>query len=391
MSAAIHYAVKAKLIRRKKDDGELDFLEVDKDFFNENPILAREAAFKFYQNYIDVLLESKGLRYESDKQAREALETFHDPKTSTRITIMGKSFDYPDSFGNGIGVFIVVDVPSESKEHDLTYADNLALIHGIGFLEDSDSPESILTGLEHEIFYYNLHGYNKEDCESTITFCNPYEWLEGYREDEPGTYTILKTPFDWTGMDEPYWWGECEAEEEKVEPYQSQTYEEIIADGETDQVEFKPALLYNFKTKNAGIGVKGIIAKSICGFLNAKGGLLFIGISDKGKPQGLSYDFSLAEDENSKDYFRLQFDDTIKQFLPISIKDKISGEFITVDGIEVFVIIVFPSKRGPVFMNGQHGKEFWVRWTASTRQYTDIEEITSYCLEHWNKKDKNNE
>jgi hypothetical protein len=389
MKAAIHYAVKAKLIRRKKENGELDFLEVDKEFFNENPILAREAAFKYYQNYIDVLLEAKGLRYESDIQAKAALETYHDPKTSTRITIRGKSFDYPDSVGNGIGVFLVVDVPAESIEHDLTYSDNTALIHGIGFLEDSDRPESVLSGLEHEIFYYNHNRYSKEDYETTITFCNSDEWLEGYREDEPGTYTILKTPFDWTGMDKPYWWGETESEKETTS--QSRSFEEIIGDGETEQVEFKPALLYNFNTNNAGIGVKGIIAKTICGFLNARGGLLFIGIKDNGEPQGLDYDFSLAKDKNPKDFFRLEFDDTIKQFLPLSIKDKISGEFIFVKGIEVFVIIVFPSTRGPVFLKGQNGKEFHVRWTASTRQYTDIEEITNYCLEHWNKNDDKNE
>jgi hypothetical protein len=389
MGAAIHYAVKAKLIRKRKENGEFDFLEVHEEFFNDNPILAREAAFKYYQNYIDVLLEARGLRYDSDKQARDVLESFHDPKTTTRVDVNGKHFDLQDSLGNGIGVFLIIDVPID----EIVYTGNTELIHGIGnLLGGSDSPESLLLGLDREIFYYGHHNYHTNESEITVVFCDSDEWLEGHREDEPGTYLILKTPYDWSGMDKPYWWGEpteerIEDQKQKQPTAKSRSYEEIIDGGENNTTEFKPALLYNFKTQQAGIGVKGIIAKSICGFLNARGGFLFIGVSDNGKPQGLSYDFSLAGDKNPKDFFRLEFDDLIKQFLPMAVKDNIYGEFVTVDGIEVFVAFVFPSKSIPVFMKGQHGKEFWVRWTASTRQYVDIEEIANYCLEHWNKKD----
>lgn len=386
MGAAIHYAVRAKLIRKRKEDGEFDFLEVHEEFFNDNPILAREAAFKYYQNYIDVLLEAKGLRYESDKQAREALESFHDPGTSTKVDFMGISAVIPDFIGNGIGVFLIIDEPLD----EIGYSDNTSLIHGIGnLLDGSDSPESMLFGLEREIYYYGLLNYHTYNNEITIVFCDSNEWQEGYRDDEPGTYIILKTPFDWTDMDKPYWWGEKEAEEKQQQPIKSRSYEEIIAGGENNTTEFKPALLYNFKTQSGGIGVKGIIAKSICGFLNARGGFLFIGVSDNGKPQGLEYDYSLAGDKNHRDFFRLEFDDLIKQFLPMSVKENIYGEFITVNEVEVFVVLVFPSKSGPVFMKGQFGKEFWVRWTASTRQYVDVEEIAKYCVEHWGKKTKN--
>ena len=95
-------------------------------------------------------------------------------------------------------------------------------------------------------------------------------------------------------------------------------------------------------------------------------------MNDDGTPQGLHHDFSLAGDKAPRDFFRLEFDDTKKQFMPQSIAN-ISGQFITIDDIEIFVVIVFPSKTNPVFMKGQHGKEFWVRWTASTRQIVDVE------------------
>ena len=50
------------------------------------------------------------------------------------------------------------------------------------------------------------------------------------------------------------------------------------------------------------------------------------------------------------------------------------------------VVTLFPSKSKPIFITGQYEKEFYVRWTASTKQYVDIEEIVNYCLEHWNRK-----
>ena len=61
MKSAFHYTIKAKLIRFIKD-GVIDFIEFNESFENENPILAREQAFKIYQNRIDVLLQGKELR-----------------------------------------------------------------------------------------------------------------------------------------------------------------------------------------------------------------------------------------------------------------------------------------------------------------------------------------
>lgn len=389
MKSAIHYAFKAKLIRKKKENGEYDFLEIHEEFFNDNPILSREAAFKYYQNYIDVLLEAKGLHYESDRQAREAIESYYNPKTVTKVEISGQTFEVQNSLGNGIGVFLVVD--EIFKTHP--YAGNIDMIHGIGnLIEGSYSPESLMSGLEREIEYYRHHKYNTDSYETTVIFCNSDEWLEGYRDDEPCKYTILKTPFDWTGLDKPYWWGEQtegdkEEQTQKQSSAKSRSFEEIIENGETNQVEFKPSLIFNFSTKSGGIGIKAIIAKSICAFLNSNGGYLFIGLNDSGIPQGLSYDFGLAGSKAPRDYFRLEFDEMINHFLPVSIKEKISGSFIIIDGVEIFVVTVFPSKSKPVFMNGQFGKEFWVRWTASTRQYIDIEDITTYCLEHWKAKE----
>lgn len=124
--------------------------------------------------------------------------------------------------------------------------------------------------------------------------------------------------------------------------------------------------------------------------MNSNGGFLMIGVNDDRTIQGLSYDFSLAPgNKDQHDFFRVEFDRMLKKFIPKFIIDKISGDFYKINGADIFVITVFPSQSKPIFLyNGEYGKEFWVRWNASTIPYTDIEEICGYVLEHWNTKDQ---
>lgn len=196
---------------------------------------------------------------------------------------------------------------------------------------------------------------------------------------EVDTVEILPTPFDWTGYDVPR---DSKVETEIVKPEVS--LENIISDGESNQVEFKPTLLYNFKTKEGGIGVKSIIGKTICGFLNSRGGILFIGLTDNGKPQGLSYDYSLSGDKNPRDFFLLEFDEMLEHFLPQWVQDNVVCGFQEIEGVEVFIVIVTPSKSEPVFFKGQNGKEFYIRRMGSTK-LLDIEQFYLYWKNHWEK------
>lgn len=391
MKPAFHYIVKAKLIRYTENK-EIDFLEFEDSFENENPILARENSFKHYQNYIDVLLEAKGKTYISDKQAREELKFFIDPGTKTKI-IFGKSeIELRDSFGNGIGVFMVIDNPIQGQPESITdnKGDEL-LIHGIGSIGRYDDSQTLIEGLNSEYNYYEHFKYETKNKEIQIIYCNSEEWEEGYLGNgewlegysEPNTYHILETPFDWTGFDKPNWWRESNKELEEEKNIVPKKIEDIIKGGENNQVEFKPTLLYNFSTNKGGIGIKAIIAKTICAFLNSNGGFLLIGIKDDGKIQGLDFDYKLSEGKNPKDFFRLEFDQMLEHFLSFSVKNNVEGEFYEMEGKDIFIITVRPNKRRPIFLKGQNGKEFYIRGEASSRQLTEIEELVNYCIDRW--------
>jgi Putative DNA-binding domain len=365
MRAAFHYEVKVNIIHPKSNG----FTNSFKVFEHENPIIAREEAFNHYQSYIDVLLGTK--KNITDKQTRIELTSFIDPGTSYRLWTGKSEIEISDSFGKGIGVFMVIDEPLE----DTDKVGEEIIIHGIGRIHSADDPQSLMDGLNHEYQYYNHYGYDVKNYKQTIDFCE-----DGESESEPNE--ILKTPFDWTGFDKPQ--SEGDSHETKKDEKETITVEQLIKSGESNQVEFKPTLLFNFSTGKAGIGIKGIIAKAICAFLNSReGGYLLIGVTDKGEIQGLEHDYSLANGKNPKDFFLLEFDQMISHFLSFAIKSDVKGQFYELEAKEIFIVAVSPSKNRPIFLNGQQGKEFYVRGEASSQQLTDIEKIVNYCIDRW--------
>lgn len=385
MKAGFHYVVKAKLIRYKSAD-EIKFLEIEEEFKNESPIVARGAAFNFYQNYIDILLQGKGKKYISDKQAREELNSFIETGTKTKTKFGDQEFEFDDSLGNGIGVFLVVDIPKEESHELLPLKKNDEfLIHGIGKLiggwHDTDS---LIHDLDREFELYEHYNYDTKGKRIEVVYCDSAEWEEGYREGEPFTYEILETPFDWTGYDKPYWWGEPTEESKQVVQQTTKTVEQIIEGGEGNQVEFKPTLLCNYDNKSIDIEKKEIIAKTICAFLNSNGGYLLIGVNDNKTIRGLANDFALSNGKDPKDFFMLEFDEMIEQFISSSIINYVSGEFYQIDNKEIFVVTVQPSKRRPIFLKKEDNKKlFFVRRLASTKRLYDMEEIVNYCIDKW--------
>ncbi|MFZ4741574.1 MAG: helix-turn-helix domain-containing protein [Bacteroidales bacterium] len=391
MKAALYYIVRFKFITHILGE-EIQFSEFEEKFEDENPIIARKNAFDCYQYYLEELLEKKNKKYISDKQAREDINSFIDLETETNFKIGEKEIDINNSFNHGIGVFMVIDYPKienqavEIFESDLPKIDfslldkmNDDLIHGIGFF---NSLNSVMTSLNEEFEFYKEHNYDTKNKEVEVVFCNGNEWEAGYREDEPCKYTILETPFDWEGYDKPYWWGEPDSEEILEAP---STIEEIIQQGENNTVEFKPCLNYNINnpTWEGKIERNYIIAKTICGFLNSNGGLLFIGISNKGEITGLDSDFRLAKEKDPRDYFQLEFDRVMNYYLPHSIKSNWDGQFYEKGSKVIFVVFVRPIKNRPIFIKNQDEKEFFIRSQASTRPLKDIEEIVNYFTDRW--------
>ncbi len=156
-----------------------------------------------------------------------------------------------------------------------------------------------------EAEYYDYFNYETNNERTEILYCFKC-WYDGGYDKERASVKILKTPFDWTGYDKLFWWGDPEPENE-TEFQTPDSIVEIIEQGESNQVEFKTTL--HFKTFIRGVEtvqVKDEIAKTISAFLNTNGGFLFIGIKNNKEIEGLDFDFGLANEEDSKDSVKLK-------------------------------------------------------------------------------------
>lgn len=378
MKASFHYKLKVNLIRYQTRD-DINFITFEKEFKNESPIIARKEAFDEYREWINDLYSGMGKngKYVNDKQARIDLRQFI---LSKKVTINGEYYILNDPLEYGIGIYFIVDEPYNDllflhkislpeEYYPLDHIGDEILIHGIGNAFHYNDPLEISYALNQEFVYYEHYGYNKGGYERLYNFYDP-------EINDVDIIHILETPFDWGELDK-----NSDIVVEK-DDYNNETdkLRGIIMGGEGNQVEFKPALLYNFYTSKGGISIKQIIATAICAFMNSNGGLLFIGLNDDGSVQGLDYDFSLSERKNPKDYFLLEIDSLISYFFDFTVKPYIEGKFYHIDENTIFVFKIHPSKTHPIFLKNQGKKEFFVRGFAGNRLIKDDNEVKSY----WN-------
>ena len=416
MSVPFHYVVKGRFIRRAKSD-QLDFVCFEKKFEHNNPILARISAFQYFENYLDVLNDSGEDikdRFKpqntnekevppSDAPHLAGIDTISE--LEERLKFHQKYYDQDHyyfrdrlEFINGIGIFLIMDAPLPSDSIDSTQFESEDYpIYGIDHNGDLFYPEVLIDGLTTEYDYYHQFKFDTQDYLINVKYHYSGKL-------EPEEEIILKTPFDWDKL-----FSETEAMHRnrnvplmgdpflpdfrnlsivdvsvlQIVTYSIDTIKEFLKKGEGKQIEFKSTLLFNPQSQRAGIGIKAVIAKTICSFLNTIGGLLFIGVNDSGKIIGLNSDFKLSDKSDPKDFFKLEFDEMIYHFFTRDVHTYIQGDFVTIENKTIFLVTVHPSRK-PVFAKNKEGKKFFIRGTASSQLLDDPEEITNYCLAHHN-------
>ncbi|GAO27679.1 hypothetical protein [Geofilum rubicundum] len=106
-------------------------VEVNQLFKHESPSVARKAAFRFCQNYIDVFLESKDEKFRSPQQAIQVLDDFINTRQREFARVAGQIIDEIETdFDLGIAIYLVM---ADSKtclslEGETIYQEKL-LIH----------------------------------------------------------------------------------------------------------------------------------------------------------------------------------------------------------------------------------------------------------------------
>jgi len=148
------------------------------------------------------------------------------------------------------------------------------------------------------------------------------------------------------------------------EKQQSLPVEDLVAEGETSEIEFKSTLRTNLHAGEKDSRMEQSCLKTIAGFINKQGGKLIIGVTDDGEPVGIDADKFSNEDKMS-----LHLTNLIKDKIGIQFMHYIHPRFEDYDGARVLVVECWPGKS-PIFVKDGKEERFYLRTGTSTMELT---------------------
>ncbi|MFL2520859.1 MAG: ATP-binding protein [Halobacteriales archaeon] len=134
--------------------------------------------------------------------------------------------------------------------------------------------------------------------------------------------------------------------------------------GENKHIEFKETFDLNKHTGNADKNLQHSALKTICAFLNTEGGVLLVGIHDKGEILGV--DAECNRQKKGDDGFLLHINNLIDSRIGTLVNEAVSRRIVTVNSKKVLVFDCKPLPKGtsPVWLDG---KELYYRTDPATR------------------------
>lgn len=136
----------------------------------------------------------------------------------------------------------------------------------------------------------------------------------------------------------------------------------LIAQGESERLEFKSTLRQNLAVGKAGKEIELATLKTLAAFMNTDGGVLLIGVNDAGKVTGLGPDGF----END-DHALLHFTALMQQHLGIECAAYLEFSIRQVSDRKLLLVRCAPSPE-PVFLRNGKDENFYVRVGPSSRK-----------------------
>ncbi len=152
----------------------------------------------------------------------------------------------------------------------------------------------------------------------------------------------------------------------------------LIDEGEGKNLEFKSSVRWDYHNNRMNRNLEYEIAKTIAAFANTEGGVLLIGVNDRGEILGIKKDISTLGKKKSIDGFLLHLDNLISSNLGTLMTANCTAEIIEIEGKQICCMNVNMSSK-PVYIKEN---DFYIRSAASTRKLT-TREVGTYIKEHW--------
>ncbi len=149
----------------------------------------------------------------------------------------------------------------------------------------------------------------------------------------------------------------------------------LIKGGEGEHMEFKSSVRWDFHQQKLNRALEVVIAKTIVGFMNHRGGSLLIGVTDDGKIAGLEYDYKTLKHKD-RDGFERCIMDIVTTRLGVDLCTFIHCGFHEIEGKDVCRIII-ESSVAPVYLQDGKISKYYLRVGNSTREL-DAREAMSH-------------
>ncbi len=156
--------------------------------------------------------------------------------------------------------------------------------------------------------------------------------------------------------------------------------EDLVAEGESNELEFKSSLRWDYKEEKVNKDLEYVILKSISSFANSEGGKLIIGVDDEGYILGLDHDY--ASLKGNSDEYELHLRNLINKNLGKNFAASgMSILFHKIEDSEICLVDVSPWSK-PLYLevmdkNGKKSKKFYIR-SGNSSQELELDEISEY-------------
>ncbi|MEX0268052.1 RNA-binding domain-containing protein [Leptolyngbyaceae cyanobacterium UHCC 1019] len=164
---------------------------------------------------------------------------------------------------------------------------------------------------------------------------------------------------------------------------------DLIASGESAQLEFKSTARWNLQEHKKDRTMEEVVLKTVAAFLNAEGGTLLIGVEDSGTILGLQLDYQTLQKKNRDGFELWLMNDLLLKELGKELAPCITVNFHSVDQKEVCRIDLGRAPQ-PVYINIRNSKTgqleedcLFVRTGNLTSRFVSAKEIANYTKTHW--------
>ena len=155
----------------------------------------------------------------------------------------------------------------------------------------------------------------------------------------------------------------------------------LILGGESETVEFKSSIRWDYKQSQVNKALTEVIVKTVAAFLNTRGGTLIIGLADDGTVLGLQNDYDSIPKKN-RDGFELHLQQILTNKIGLDrYQLNVKAAFHDIDDNDICSVHVEPSHK-PVYIEDGNQSLIYIRVGNSTKALNTKEAI-SYIQEHW--------